>query len=133
MPWREWLHSLGNPTDGAPTGRNHYDRLVHFAYGLLVLPAAWELIDARMSPRGIWRYLMPVFFVMSHSVIYELIEWVAAEVLEAISASLTSARRAINGMRRKTWRWPPRVPCWHHADGAAYRTAETEMTPGGPG
>jgi putative membrane protein len=47
---------------------------------LLVLPAAWELMDARMSPRGVWRYLMPVFFVMSHSVIYEVIEWAAAEV-----------------------------------------------------
>ena len=80
VPWRDWLHALGSPPDGAPTGRNHYDRLVHFAYGLLVLPAAWELIDARMSPRGIWRYLMPVFFVMSHSVIYEVIEWAAAEV-----------------------------------------------------
>jgi putative membrane protein len=31
-----------------------------------------------MSPQGIWRWLMPVFFVMSHSVVYEMIEWVAA-------------------------------------------------------
>jgi putative membrane protein len=81
VPWRDWLQALGDAKgDGAPTGRNHYDRLVHFSYGLLVLPAAWELINARMSPRGTWRYLMPVFFVMSHSVIYEVIEWLAAEV-----------------------------------------------------
>jgi putative membrane protein len=81
VPWRDWLQTLGlASSDGAPTGRNHYDRLVHFSYGLLVLPAAWELINARMSPRGTWRYLMPVFFVMSHSVIYEVIEWLAAEV-----------------------------------------------------
>jgi putative membrane protein len=33
-----------------------------------------------MSPRGVWRYLMPVFFVMSHSVLYEIVEWLAAEV-----------------------------------------------------
>ena len=33
-----------------------------------------------MSPRGLWRYLMPVLFVMSHSVIYEMIEWLAAEL-----------------------------------------------------
>jgi putative membrane protein len=81
VPWRDWLQTLGlASSDGAPTGRNHYDRLVHFSYGLLVLPAAWELINARMSPRGTWRFLMPVFFVMSHSVIYEVIEWLAAEV-----------------------------------------------------
>ncbi len=77
VPWRDWLQAVGGP---APSGRNHYDRFVHFAYGVLILPASWELIEARMSPRGIWRYLMPVFFVMSHSVIYELVEWLAAEV-----------------------------------------------------
>ena len=53
---------------------------MHFSYGLLVLPAVWELIEARMSPQGVWRWLMPVFFVMSHSVIYEMIEWIAAVV-----------------------------------------------------
>jgi putative membrane protein len=80
VPWREWLRSLGAGDDAsAPTGRNHYDRFVHFSYGLLVLPAVWELMQARMSPRGIWIWLMPVFFVMSHSVIYEMIEWLAAE------------------------------------------------------
>ena len=75
VPWREWLHSLGGDE---PTGRNHYDRFVHFSYGLLILPATWDLMSARMSPRGVWRYLMPVLFVMSHSVIYEVIEWLAA-------------------------------------------------------
>jgi putative membrane protein len=81
VPWREWLHLLpGSGDSGASAGRNHYDRFVHFSYGLLVLPAAWELMQARMSPRGIWLWLMPVFFVMSHSVIYEMIEWLAAEV-----------------------------------------------------
>jgi putative membrane protein len=81
VPWRDWLDALGDGGDGGePAGRNHYDRFVHFSYGLLILPATWELMAARMAPRGIWRYLMPVFFVMSHSVIYELVEWLAAEV-----------------------------------------------------
>jgi putative membrane protein len=77
VPWREWLAVLG-PGGGDPAGRNHYDRFVHFAYGLLLMPAVWELMAARMSPRGLWRWLMPVLFIMSHSVIYELIEWLAA-------------------------------------------------------
>jgi len=77
VPWREWLAVLG-VGDGDPAGRNHYDRFVHFAYGLLLMPAVCELMAARMSPRGLWRWLMPVLFIMSHSVIYELIEWLAA-------------------------------------------------------
>lgn len=81
VPWREWLQSLtGDEAYEGPAGRNHYDRFVHFSYGLLIMPAVCELFEARLSPRGIWRYLMPVLFVMSHSVIYELVEWAAAVV-----------------------------------------------------
>jgi putative membrane protein len=77
VPWRDWLTAVTG-TEAAAAGRNHYDRFVHFAYGLLLMPAVRELVEARMSPRGLWRWLMPLFFVMSHSVIYEMIEWIAA-------------------------------------------------------
>lgn len=58
--------------------RNHYDRLVHFLYGLLVTPAVVELLAARAQPRGIWRWILPVSFVLSHAALYELFEWAAA-------------------------------------------------------
>lgn len=77
VPWREWLAALTG-TEAVAAGRNHYDRFVHFAYGLLLMPAVVELFKARMSPRGLWRWLMPLAFVMSHSVVYEMIEWIAA-------------------------------------------------------
>jgi putative membrane protein len=82
VPWQEWLATMtgGDSGAGAMAGRNHFDRLVHFSYGLLVMPAAWELLQARAAPRGLWRYLLPVLFLVSHSVIYELIEWGAAIV-----------------------------------------------------
>jgi putative membrane protein len=76
VPWREGLHSLG--LGPAPSGRNHYDRFVHFAYGLLLFPAAWDLFAARARAVRLWRYLLPVTFLMAHSVLYEMIEWVAA-------------------------------------------------------
>jgi putative membrane protein len=77
VPWRDWLAAFGLEA-GATTGRNHYDRFVHFSYGLLILPIARELFAARAAPRGLWRWLMPLLFILSHSVIYELIEWLAA-------------------------------------------------------
>lgn len=77
VPWREWLAVVAGG-DGAIEGRNHYDRFVHFAYGLLLMPAVCELFERRASPRGLWRWLMPLLFLMGHSVIYEMIEWVAA-------------------------------------------------------
>ncbi|MCX7053021.1 MAG: DUF2238 domain-containing protein [Proteobacteria bacterium] len=78
VPWREWLHLQGAGTGPGPASRNNYDRFVHFCYGLLVFPAVWELFAARANPQRIWRYVMPVMFLMAHSVIYELIEWGAA-------------------------------------------------------
>ena len=58
--------------------RNHFDRFVHFSYGLLVTPAAVDLFALRALPRGPWRWILPVSFVMSHSVLYEMLEWAAA-------------------------------------------------------
>ena len=80
VPWRDWLAALTGGDGAAQAGRNHYDRVVHFAYGLLIMPAVRELMAARMPAQGLWIWLMPVLFVMSHSVIYELVEWVAAVV-----------------------------------------------------
>jgi len=80
VPWREWLHLQGAGTGPDSAGRNHYDRFVHFCYGVLVFPAVWELFAARANAQRLWRYLMPVMFLMAHSVIYELIEWGAAEI-----------------------------------------------------
>lgn len=80
VPWREWLQLQDAGTGPDPAGRNHYDRFVHFSYGLLMFPATWELFAARASPQRLWRYVMPVTFLMAHSVIYELIEWGAAEI-----------------------------------------------------
>lgn len=77
--WYEWLSGRSFDADfGA--GRNHYDRLVHFLYGLLMARPVIELLDARAPPSGLWRWLLPVLFLLSHGALYELIEWVAAEV-----------------------------------------------------
>lgn len=82
VPYERWLQALSGGTPGEVPGfeRNHYDRLVHFLYGLLITPAAIELLDARAPQRGLWRWLVPLLFMVSHSTVYELVEWGAAEV-----------------------------------------------------
>ena len=59
-------------------GRNHYDRLVHFVYGLLVTPAAVELFAHYGRYARPWDFLFPWMFMAGHAVIYELIEFAAA-------------------------------------------------------
>lgn len=82
VPYDSAFESVAGTSLNALLGweRNHYDRVIHFLYGLLVTPAAIEILQARATPRGLWRWLLPVCFMMSHSVLYEMIEWLAAVV-----------------------------------------------------
>lgn len=58
--------------------RNHYDRFIHFAYGLLFAYPIREVFLRVVDVRGFWGYLLPLDVTMSTSMIYELIEWGAA-------------------------------------------------------
>ncbi len=80
VPYDHWVRALTGHGVSETFGlqRNQFDRLVHFAYGLLVTPAAIELLDARAPQRGLWRWLVPLLFMMAHSTVYEMIEWGAA-------------------------------------------------------
>lgn len=82
VPYDAWSVALTGHSIDSALGfeRNHYDRLVHCLYGVLLMPATVELFRAKAPPSGVWAILMPVFFLMSHSVLYEMIEWLAAEV-----------------------------------------------------
>jgi putative membrane protein len=80
VPWARWFSALcGFSLDEAPgLSRNHFDRAIHFAYGLLVTPAAVELVAARTSSPGLWRWIVPVSLMTASSTLYELFEWAAA-------------------------------------------------------
>ncbi len=82
VPYDAWSVALTGHSIDTALGfeRNHYDRVVHFLYGVLLMPATVELFRAKAPPSGVWEILMPVFFLMSHSVLYEMIEWLASEV-----------------------------------------------------
>lgn len=74
VPYREWFPWLG------ASERNHYDRFVHFSYGLLLAYPIRELFLRVAGVRGFWGYFLPLDLTMSTSMIYELIEWGAASV-----------------------------------------------------
>jgi len=82
VPYDAWSVALTGHSIDTALGfeRNHYDRVVHFLYGVLLMPATVELFRAKAPPSGVWEILMPVFFLMSHSVLYEMIEWLASVV-----------------------------------------------------
>jgi putative membrane protein len=81
VPYDEWLTALTGRSGLLGSGRNHFDRAVHFAYGLLTAYPAREIFLRVSLVRGFWGYYLPLDVVMATSMLYELIEWIAAEIL----------------------------------------------------
>lgn len=58
--------------------RNHFDRLAHFAYGLLVVLPLQEICSQISRSQSRWTYFVAINIVMSTSLLFELFEWGAA-------------------------------------------------------
>ena len=83
VPYDEWFEAVTGRTLSSLTGaeRNHFDRLVHFSYGLLLAYPAREVFLRVADVRGFWGYYLPLDVVMATSMLYEIIEWSAAVIL----------------------------------------------------
>ena len=82
VPYDQWFSALTGRTFNELVGwrRNNFDRVVHFAYGLLLAYPIREVFLRVANVRGFWGYFLPLDLAMSTSMIYELIEWGAAEM-----------------------------------------------------
>ena len=80
VPYDAWSEALLGDKLNAIMGweRNHFDRLVHFCYGLLLAYPVRELFFRVANARGFWSYFLPLDVVMSTSMLFELIEWAVA-------------------------------------------------------
>ncbi|MFT0182279.1 DUF2238 domain-containing protein [Pseudomonas benzopyrenica] len=66
--------------------RNHYDRLVHLAYGLLLARPIREVVQGLTGLRG-WRSAyVALEFILASSAGYELMEWLGADLLAGDAA-----------------------------------------------
>jgi putative membrane protein len=68
---KPWLH----------TTRNHYDRIMHFSYGLLLSYPMQEWFMRVAGVTNRWCYLLPVESTLAFSACYEMLEAFAASVL----------------------------------------------------
>jgi putative membrane protein len=80
VPYNDWTRALFGRSLNEMLGwqRNHFDRLVHFSYGLLLAYPIREVFLRVANVRGFWGYFLPLDVAMSTSMLYELIEWAAA-------------------------------------------------------
>jgi putative membrane protein len=88
MPVGNWLR------DDWQFSRNHYDRVVHFLFGLLISYPLGELLGRAGGLRRGWVRIATVQAVLAWSALYELLEAVVAQV---VSPELGAAYNGIQG------------------------------------
>jgi putative membrane protein len=82
VPYDEWARAVTGHSINGLFGweRNHFDRFVHFLYGLLAAYPIREIFIRIGNVRGFWGYFLPLDLTMSSSMVYELVEWGVAEI-----------------------------------------------------
>jgi len=77
MPLFDWLKDIFD------LSRNHYDRLVHFFFGLAFYFPVYEFATKRLRLKGWESYLLPFLVIISFKAIYEIIEYLAVIVTQS--------------------------------------------------
>jgi putative membrane protein len=84
-------------SDALGLGRNHYDRLGHFAQGFVPAILARELLLRKRVVQGKgWLFTIVVSICVAFSAIYELIEW-------TVAAMTGTAAEAFLGTQGDVW------------------------------
>ena len=61
--------------------RNHFDRIVHFSFGLLMAYPIREVFLRVANARGFWAYYLPLDVTLAFSALYEIMEMVIASLV----------------------------------------------------
>lgn len=67
--------------DALDLSRNHYDRFVHFCFGLLVAPPIRELLVRAAGTRSGWSYPVATLSILGFSGFYEALEGIVAMIV----------------------------------------------------
>ena len=99
VPYDDWSHQLAGfrLTDLFDFERNHYDRLVHSCFGLLLLFPAQEIVRRTMKLRGASCLVVAVCVISTLGAAYELLEWGVAVVMSPEEAE------KYNGQQGDVW------------------------------
>ena len=99
VPYDEWLQALTGASVSEALGwqRNHYDRLVHFAFGLLWLRPVQEIAARHAGLPARASLYVAVEFVLAASMLYEVFEWSLTLLLAGDAAD------AYNGQQGDAW------------------------------
>jgi putative membrane protein len=75
VPLGFWLR------DAFGLARNHFDRIVHASFGLLIAYPVREIFLRLVTARGFWAYYFPLDVTLAFSGLYEILEMIVARVV----------------------------------------------------
>ena len=98
VPYDAWAQAVSGTTINELFGwnRNHFDRLVHLAFGALLLPAVAEWMRPVLANRT-QRLIAAVILLLAASAAYELFEWLLTLFMAP------GAAEAYNGQQGDMW------------------------------
>lgn len=100
VPYNEWTETLFgfNVNDSLGLGdRNHYDRLVHFLFGVLIVIPAFRFATRVLRLGRAWAASVAMMFILSIGSLYEVAEWGVAMLLSPDTAE------NYNGQQGDVW------------------------------
>jgi putative membrane protein len=83
VPYDDWCKALfgASASERFSFERNHYDRLVHFAYGALATAPQVELLSRRWKLPRLTSHLFSFALVLAAGALYEILEGLLAAIL----------------------------------------------------
>ena len=80
VPFGFWLQ------DVLGLSRNHYDRIIHFLFGLFIYLPIRELVqkisNSTSQQQRLFSYVVPVLIITSFGALFEILEWLAASIVD---------------------------------------------------
>lgn len=101
VPFGFWLQKTFN------LSRNHYDRLIHLGFGLLIAYPIREIFLRVAHTKGFWAYYLPLDVTLAFRVLSTRLLSGLQRRLPTLNLALpTSERREIFGMHKRIWVQP---------------------------
>ena len=98
VPYKEWSVSLGIvDADFFQDTRNHYDRFVHFCFGLMLFPYLQYACKQWFNLNALPAVFMAWLIIQTGSMVYELFEWLLTIVMSPEQAD------NYNGQQGDVW------------------------------
>jgi putative membrane protein len=99
VPYDQWFAAVGMPTPTEVFGfrRNHFDRVIHFSFGLLMVHPIARILSLHLGVRQHLTGYVAVLLVLAGSAVYEIFEWLLTVVMAGPDAD------AYNGQQGDSW------------------------------